>query len=399
MPSRRHFLTGVGGAIAAGLSGCSGSNVESSSDWSPDPGTEKDTDWSMPRFDTLNTAYNPDAKAPREGVRERWTFGDGSTLSAGTPAIVDGRVFFPTGQSLVALDASSGDVLWKHTLDHGDFSDPVVHDGFVYINALGDLHALDVKTGEKAWSLTDAGYIDGSPHLVAGDQFPHPKLYAGTGNGKILRLELKTGEILRKTDVFGGITTMAYWPSVLYVGTTGGEVYSFLERDVDRPLGERWRRKVGAKIEGMVPTSEELLVDTFGGPLRCLQTGPHAGTTRWKVPAKQANSAPVYGDNTVFAAGSDSLTAHRDYDTKTRWKHEGRFDRAAPGGAGDRLYVSDGDTVHGFALGGDGSGSEADRWSHPTPSATGLSVAEGALFVACEGSMDGDASLYCLESA
>ncbi|MCO8246569.1 MULTISPECIES: PQQ-binding-like beta-propeller repeat protein [unclassified Haladaptatus] len=400
MTSRRHVLAGVGGALTAGLAGCLGDS--GSSGGSSNNGTAKDTDWPMPRFDTTNTAYNPEAKAPRHGVLERWTFEGAS--ATGTPAIVDGRVFLPTGKSLVALDSSSGGVLWQFDLDHGWSDGPVVHDGLVYVNALGDLHALDVKTGEKAWSLTDVEDINTSPHLVAGEHVSPSKLFVGTENGKLLKLDLKTGRILRRTDLFGEITTMAYRLPILYVGTSSGEVYALFERGTDRPFGEQWRRKVGAQIQGLVPTSEGILVDTFGGPLRCLQDGAHAGTTRWKVPAKQANSAPVYGNYTVFAAGYDSLSAHRDYDKKTKWRYNGRFDRADPVAAGDTLYVSSGDAVHGFALDGgigmEGYRYDAKQWSHSTSLAVeGLAVADGALFVACRPGKGESTALYCLESA
>lgn len=288
MPSRRHFLAGIGGVSSVALVGCLGEGIEST------PGTDRNSDWPMPRFDTENTGYNPNAKAPRDDVQERWTFEDG--MASGTPAIVDGTVFLPTADALVALDSTSGKEKWRFAPGQGPWpTSPVVHDGLVCFTMIDEdsVVALDAKTGKNVWTLTDAGEHVHSPHL-----------YAGTENGMVLRLDLKTGEILWQTDLFGDISAFAYRMSSLYVGTRGGEVYGFIDHgDVRDPLGKVWRRKVGSAVEALVPTSEVVIVHTFSDPLTCLQTGAHAGTARWTVDQKAANSAPVHAEYTLFSAG------------------------------------------------------------------------------------------------
>lgn len=100
MPSRRRVLAGVGGAAATALAGCLDSPNFS-------PGSDADADWPMERYDAANTAFAPDAAAPRTGVRERWTFEAGG--ASGAPVVVDGTVYQPTMSALVALDSETGE--------------------------------------------------------------------------------------------------------------------------------------------------------------------------------------------------------------------------------------------------------------------------------------------------
>jgi outer membrane protein assembly factor BamB len=406
MPSRRQLLAGFGSTAAVGLSGCLGRmdlSTETEMDFSP--GTDADDDWPMPRHDPSNTAYNADAKAPRDGVAERWTYERGA--ATGPPAIVDGTVFLSTSQGLVALDSASGEEVWQYSPDGGWAAPPVVHDGVVYLTEVGrsGVYAVDADAGEVVWSDPDAGSGPAGVHLLAGEHVSDPVLYLGSRDGEVVRLDAATGEVTWRNDLFGEISAFGYRFGSLYVGTYGGELYAYSDTvdGVEEP-GEMWRRKVGSAVETILPDEEGVLVDTFGGPLQCLKDAAHAGTTRWTIDKKWAGSAPVNAGYAFFTAGYEGLSAVREYDKKTEWRLDGRFDSTGPVAAGDTLYVSNGDAIHAFALDG-GTGAfghrfDAKRWSHPTPAGAveGLAIADGALFAACRGSEEGDVSLYSLES-
>lgn len=397
MPSRRQVLAGAGSAATGALAGCLGDDLGFA------PGSDAATDWPMPRFDSANAAYSPDASAPRDGVRERWTVDDAP--ASGPPAVVDGTVFAPTVAALVARDAADGAEQWRFAPSRQPWATgPSVHDGLVYVTMKdeGAVYALDRDTGEEAWSVTDEGRVEAA-HLVAGEHVSEPAVYAGTGNGGLLRLDAATGEVTWRADVFGAVSAFGYRASQLFVGTRGGEVYAFYDRGGERAPSEGWRRAVGSAVEALAPTGEGVVVESFGGPLRCLADGAHAGSTRWTVDAERANSPPVRARYTVFAAGYGEVAALRDHDAHVRWRHRGRFDAAGPVAAGDTLYVSDGDAVRALALDG-GTGLAGfrfgvERWSHPVPDVEGLAVADGAVFAARGMGADADATLGCLEPA
>jgi outer membrane protein assembly factor BamB len=401
MPSRRQVLAGLGSAGSAALAGCVGDGADFS------PGTDAETDWPMARYDAQNTAYSPDAKAPREGVRERWTFENG--MATGTPAVADGTVYLPTTDALVALDATSGEERWRFAPeDHPWVAPPVVHDEVVYVTGVttDGIYALDAASGEEEWSFPDAGHVHAGVHLLAGEHVSEPVLYAGGENGELVRLDAATGDLTWEADLFGEISAFGYRFPGLYVGTRSGELYAYHDSvdGVETP-GEKWRQKTGSAVRALLPTGEGVLVHTFADPLLCLQDGAHAGTTRWTVDQTLANVAPVIAEYTVFTAGYESLAAFRDFDRDRKWRLDGRYDATAPVAAGDTLYVSSGEAVHAVALDGGvgafGHRLDAKRWSHPTPGTAveGLAVADGALFAACKGGKESEVSLYCLEPA
>lgn len=218
MVSRRAFLSGVGSLTGVLIAGCLSNDSTTIT-----PETNTKTNWPQPRADSSKTAYVPDAKAPRKSVRERWTVNVES--ASGTPAIVDGTVYLPTIAALIALDAAMGSVRWSHTDNH------------------------------RYTALS----------LVAGDSVSDPHLIAGTKSGVLCRLNLKTGKQIWQRDLFGSISAFSFKSSSLYVGTAGGEVYTFYYMDSDNPPEEGWRRKIGGAVRSLLPYSEGLAVHTFGG--------------------------------------------------------------------------------------------------------------------------------------
>lgn len=81
------------------------------------------------------------------------------TLDPPTPVAVDGTVFVPVPETneLVALDANSGEVLWRgvHHEDEpesAEFNRPAVRDGRVFVtNWPKQATAYDAATGERDW--------------------------------------------------------------------------------------------------------------------------------------------------------------------------------------------------------------------------------------------------------
>jgi len=397
--SRRGLLRGLAGAALVGTAGCLGLEESPFS-----AGTDANADWPMARHDPANAAFAPDAAAPRTGVAERWAEDVGFDVRA--PAVVDGTVYAPAAEGLVALDAESGEERWRFAPTEQPWpSPPVVHDGVAYVTMVDDdtLHAVDAESGEERWRLAGSGHVHASPHLLAGQLVDDPAILVG-GHDGVVRALGPGGDERWSVDAFGSVRAMAYDGRGLYVGTGGGEVYAYFPEE-EAPPRELWRRKVGPQVEGIVPTANGVFVSTFGGPLTNLQDGAHAGTTRWVAEEAHAGSPPVHAGSWVYSAGWDSLSALRTYDKNLHWRVGGEFGNVGPVAAGDTLYVAGEGAIHAFdldgGLGGGGFTVDAKRWSQPIESGgiQGLAVGAGALFVACEGQEAGDPSLFCLEPA
>ena len=129
-----------------------------------------------------------------------WRFkADGAAESS--PVVVHGTVYLatpsasdPQGDDLYALDGASGRAIWKATVtwkarDDGaqDFAppSPTVSGGVVYYGALNTLHALDARTGERLWKADPGSTPLGTPAVARGmvyirelDNWPFTRLSA-----------------------------------------------------------------------------------------------------------------------------------------------------------------------------------------------------------------------------
>lgn len=392
MPSRRTFLAGLGGVGLLGVAGCLGypESVFSA-------GSDGDADWPAARFDAENSAYSPDATAPRTAAAETWAVEVGRP--GGTPAVVAGTVYQPAWNALVAIDAATGEERWRFApTDHFAASSPTVHDGVVYVGDGDTLYALDATTGEERWRVD--GAIGRAPPMLPSEEIvSDPPLVVGNEDGVVRGLDPRSGEERWRVDVFGAVRTLAWRLHGPYVGTWGGEVYAFYD-DGTGPRGV-WRTKVGGPVESLTPTSNGLYVQTFGGPLTALAED-NAGTLVRTVDAKHASTAAVHAGSWLYSGGYDDLSSVREYDGNVHWRVGGRYDFAAPVAAGDRLYAASESGIHAFDLdGGVGGGTtsfDVKRWSYDLPGVQGMAVADGALFVAVARESAG-ASLYRLDEA
>ncbi len=144
-----------------------------------------------------------------------WSFDMGSTRGLeATPIVVDGRLFTTgTWSRVYALDARSGELLWKHDPEvPGETAGKAccdvvnrgvaVYQGRVFFGTLdGRLVALDADTGEKIWEKVTVDQsrpytITGAPRVVKG------KVIIGNGGaelgvrGYVSAYDAKTGDLV-----------------------------------------------------------------------------------------------------------------------------------------------------------------------------------------------------------
>lgn len=108
-----------------------------------------------------------DAKTGQQKWRHRFDF---SVITS--PAVAYGLVFVTVDGKLFALDAHTGQEKWSFKADEYSITGPIVADGAVYfvsakiqafllgINSTSNLYAIDAQTGEELWrySLPGGGY-------------------------------------------------------------------------------------------------------------------------------------------------------------------------------------------------------------------------------------------------
>ncbi len=188
-------------------------------------------DWAQYRFDLSGTGMNPEGYISAKNVTqltEQWTINPHLAFGS-TPAIVNGVVYVPAGNSLFALDLITGERIWQFNgapQTRGIISSSVAVDPGAHLAYYGtpDAHvyAVNTLTGTGVWNVQlgnpEAGaYIWSSPLLVNG------KVYIGLASrndnpcvrGGVFALDAATGKI-------------AWMHYMVGAGALGGSVWSSL---------------------------------------------------------------------------------------------------------------------------------------------------------------------------
>ena len=215
---------------------------------------------------------------------ERWSTEVGHRFGPSSPAVVDGTVYVGTigdgplvvsgpedeekfeACAFLALDAATGDELWRYD-EFGErdriSSSPAVSDGRVYFGGEDAVYALDAASGEVVWKRTIATHPRSSPAVVDGTVYYGATLgSAGEHPARVWSLDAATGETVWSAGIDdGGLrTSPAVADGTVYVpassvrvcadaagdadstcsGTTRGRLYA-----IDASSGERrWRAPI-----------------------------------------------------------------------------------------------------------------------------------------------------------
>lgn len=393
MPSRRRFLAGASTAALGATAGC----LTSDDQYYPASDTPDTAWWPQPAFDRYNTAYNPAAVGPADGVTERWSMEIPGPSAR--PVIADGTAFLPTANGVVAVDAATSEEQWREPGDDPPLwpRDVRYHDGTLYVGAIEEpaLLALDAESGERRWTYTPREREHGVYSLLVTPEPDHPQVWAGT-HGGVYSIDPATGEPEWRRDTFGAVVRLSLGIPYLFAVTESGEVLA-LSRDDGAGY---WRQNVNGHVNGFASgPSTTAVLSTFGGPTYGI--GDNSGAVEWRVDGWTADGF-VQTSQTVVTTGH-RLRARDADDGSVRWTG-GETTQCGPAAAGDTVYAASEDAVTAYDFGG-GTGVgplsvDKRRWSHAVEGRPerGLAVAEGAVFVLTEGGGEDERSMaYALE--
>jgi quinoprotein glucose dehydrogenase len=211
-------------------------------------------DWPMYRHDLAGTGYSPLTQITVQNVAnltEAWTYrlqGDAPGNSQATPIVIDGVMYLPAANRVVALDAQTGKEIWQSPVTGaapsrrgvaywaGDGSSTALGTGpaspRILFMAGRRLIALDARTGAKISGFGQDGEVDiGVPYnsvpgifrnvIVVGANTP-PGTSGGIGNARAF--DVRTGAKLWE------------FSSVAQPGTVGHDTWD----------GDSWKGRLGA---------------------------------------------------------------------------------------------------------------------------------------------------------
>jgi eukaryotic-like serine/threonine-protein kinase len=258
----------------------------------------------------------------------------------GTPVVDDSMIFVVLssgGNTLVAIDIRSGDIVWKNALGPIETS-PVQYGGHLFIAALdGLVYCFQKDTGEELWkySLPDSKKgrnIHSSPATDG------TILVFGCDDGTVVALDVKTGELRwtahTRASIFGSPSIGA---NRVIIGSTDHRVYAL--NVVDGSIC--WKSDFNGMLYSSPALSDSIaVIGAANGIIRALSLS--TGSTLWEYHASSVVSAPMVVCNDVAICGTLDRFLYA-FDIRTGeilWKTtvEGRI-KSAPVSWGTMVFV------------------------------------------------------------
>jgi outer membrane protein assembly factor BamB len=262
---------------------------------------------------------------PADGS-EIWASGmAGSTMSDGTPAIVDGKVFVGSQDAdvVLAYDAETGAQQWTSAATLGGWQDgvPSAADGRVFIGANNGIIARDAATGRTLWSYR-------SPHASRVSSGATPSapaidgeiVYMGFPSGAVTALNARTGAVLWDRLLPGGTYTGGVLSSpvvsgeTVFVGANNGFFYA-LDSVTGQPL---WQYEIGTWVgSGPAVSGNTVVAGAWDGNLYAFTPGGEAAARWARVNGTVTDSEtgePIADARVVATSGSTSLSTTTDSD-------------------------------------------------------------------------------------
>jgi len=135
------------------------------------------------------------------------------------------------------IDSLSGQICWSQHLGESTRSGPVVVDGIIYIGGHFKVMAIEATTGRMLWEQPTSGPVN-SALTVAGDRLyvgllDHRLVALSSKNGDLL-WDFKTGDIITASPVVAnGIVYIGSWDKFIYAldAITGETIWQYRARD------------------------------------------------------------------------------------------------------------------------------------------------------------------------
>lgn len=290
-----------------------------------------------------------------------WSRGDEVYITGG-PGYGDNTLLVGTNKGdVIAIDAETGEELWKIKVSSEVLAAPQISDGIVIVRSLdGKIHALEASNGRRLWlhektvpALTLRGnsspVIDGnivicgfdsgrlsalditSSRLIWDISVATPSgrselerlvdinanpvivdgiVYVATFQGQLAALTLGTGRMLwdRAISSFAGFSVD---DSNLYI-TDDRSIIWAIDRFNGSPV---WKQEGLSNREVTAPASagNHVVAGDFEGYVHWMNKITGAFTARQKISGEKIISAPVASGNTVYVYATDGKLAALTY--------------------------------------------------------------------------------------
>lgn len=167
--------------------------------------------------------YSPLDQINRDNVADlevAWVLETGAPAVEGTPAVANGIMYFQArSQRVIAADATTGDIIWVYEYEllpqeeraelgvggDGRSRGIVLYEDMVFMHT-GDSHivALDAQTGQELWKTFTDGRGYTSPGIIADGVLVSGNRAKNNDRAFVTGVDTETGEVLWQTYVIPG---------------------------------------------------------------------------------------------------------------------------------------------------------------------------------------------------
>lgn len=237
-------------------------------------------DWASQNLNNHHSRYAELDQVNRSNVQqltEAWTFAPGpqDDIAQVTPLVVSGVMYLHSRNTMFALDATTGEELWRRALDAGLAGGPVrgstYADGRVYAYRGADLYAFNAADGEPIQSFGETGVLK---VVTAALNFKYPDVYPTDMDPIALGYRLTTPPTIHDGKMYvAAALSEGHIPGglVIRIDVNTGDVEWVFNTIPQTPRDSGW----------------EIARDTWG-------TGQRAGGGVWTPPAIDAELGLVY---------------------------------------------------------------------------------------------------------
>ncbi|MEA3352043.1 MAG: serine/threonine-protein kinase [Chloroflexota bacterium] len=231
-----------------------------------------------------------------------------------TPAVYNEIIYFGSeDQRVHAVSESQGRVIWTYYTDGPVRSSPVIRDRHIFVGSDdGFLHVVNAKSGRRALKI-DAGAPVRSSPLVTNDE-----VYFGTESGDLICSDFH-GKIQWRASAKRAITSSPrIQENVVYFGSLDSMLYA-----LDAKTGWTiWQfRMKGGTISTPYVTEHFVYIGSSDGYIYCINLQSSKKVWQFQTEHQISSSPTIYKD-ALYCGGVDGNIYCLDYNKgHLRWKY------------------------------------------------------------------------------
>lgn len=249
--------------------------------------------------------HGPSMNAPQPvqvgegGAQVLWTFTADDEIRS-SPLVQRGVVFFGAyDTNLYALNAKSGDFLWKAPTKAGICSSPVLADELVVVGSEDNyVYAFDARRGTQEWSYRTGMPVRSSPKLHK------DMIYIGSDDQHIYCFQADTGQIVWKYRTWNFVrSSAAFAQGLVIVGSSDGNLYA-----LDTLAGTlKWKlHTLGAIVSTPLVVGNHAIVGSMDNYIYAADI--ETGFTAWRFECQHTvSSSPTVAGGRVIIGSADGF--------------------------------------------------------------------------------------------